>query len=110
MIRSDHRLYDLREVLGSPRVLFGVLAIGGFFILFISLQFVYPVILIFVAMVATRGLIGRRCPRCDGPLKEVDAERDKESAFVLYIIWRCPRDGHQEKEKTKADSGLFGVR
>jgi hypothetical protein len=54
-------------------------------------------------------LIGRRCPKCDGALKESGAERDKENAFVMYITWRCPRDGYEEKEKTKGDSGLFGA-
>ena len=66
-------------------------------------------VLIFGAVIGVRGLIGRRCPKCDGPLKEVDAEQAKNDAFVMYINWRCPRDGYSEKEKTKGSSGLFGV-
>ena len=110
MIRSDHIWYDLRELLGSPKVLFGLLAVAGFFVLYLSFQFVYPFALIFAVMIATRGLIGRRCPRCDGPLKEIEAEPDKENVFVLRITWRCPRDGYEEKEETQGDAGLFGAK
>ena len=109
MIRSGHIRYDLREILGSPKILVGLLVVAGFFILFVSFQFVYIFVVLFGAMIALRGLIGRRCPQCDGPLKEVGAERDKENAFVMHIIWRCPRDGYEEKEKTKGDAGLFGT-
>ena len=109
MIRSGHLWYDLRELLGDPKLLIGVLLIGGFFILFVSFQFVYIFVLLFAAMIGTRGIIGRRCPQCDGALKAVEAERDKDNAFVMHIVWRCPRDGYEEKEKTKGDSGLFGV-
>ena len=109
MLRSGHKWYDLRELLGSPKLLFGLLAAAAFFILFFSLQFVYLFALLFGVIIATRGLIGRRCPRCDGPLKEVGAERDKANVFVMHIIWRCPRDGYEEKETTKGDSGLFGA-
>ncbi len=109
MIRSGHFWYDLREILGNPKLLIGMLVIGGFIILMISFQLVYIFVLLFVVMIGTRGIIGRRCPQCDGPLKEIEAERDKDNAFVMYIIWRCPRDGYEEKEKTKGDSGLFGV-
>ena len=110
MIRSDHFMYDLRESLGSPRLLIGVLAIGGFFILYINLQYIYVFALLFVVIFAARGLIGRRCPTCDGTLKEIGAEPDKESAFIMHITWRCPRDGYEEKEETKGDAGLFGVK
>ena len=109
MIRSDHIWYDLRELLGDPKILFGLLAVAALFILGVSFNFVYPFVILFGTLIAVRALIGRRCPRCDGPLKEVDAERDKENAFVMNIIWRCPRDGYEEKEKTKGDSGLFGT-
>ena len=109
MIRSNHFLYDLREALGSPKILIGLLGVAGLLTFLVSFQFIYLFVLIFAAMIAIRGLIGRRCPKCDGPLKEVGAERDKENAFVMYIIWRCPRDGYEEKEKTKGDAGLFGT-
>ena len=109
MIRSDHFLYDLREALGSPKLTFGVLVFAVFFILYFSFQFIYLFALLFGAMLATRALIGRRCPQCDGPLKESGAERDKTNAFVMLITWRCSRDGYTETEKTKGDSGLFGV-
>jgi hypothetical protein len=109
LIRSGHFLYDLREMLGSPQILVGLLVVASIFILFISFQFVYVFVLLFGTMITLRGLIGRRCPKCDGPLKEVGAERDKENAFIMYIIWRCPRDGYEEKEKTKGDAGLFGT-
>ncbi len=109
MIRSDHLLYDLRKLLGSSKLMFLMLAIASFFILFVSLQFLYVFVLLFIAMFAARGLIGRRCPKCDGPLKEIGAERDKTDVFVMHITWRCPHDGYEEKEKTKGDSGLFGV-
>jgi len=109
MIRTGHVLYDLREALGSTKIMVGLLAVGSFFILFISFQFVYVVALIFAALFAARGIIGRRCPECDGPLKETGARRDKESAFIMHITWRCPRDGYEEDEETRGDSGLFGV-
>lgn len=109
MIRPNHFLYDLRETLGSPILLIAVLVVAGFFTFFISFQFVYLFALLFVTIFAGRALIGRRCPRCDGPLKEVGAERDKENAFVMHIIWRCLRDGYEEKERTKGDAGLFGA-
>jgi len=109
MLRTGHFLYDLRESLGSPKLLLGLLAVAAFFILFISFQFVYVFALLFGAIIALRGLIGRRCPLCDGPLKETEAHRDKENAFVMRITWRCPRDGYEEKEETKGDSGLFGT-
>jgi hypothetical protein len=109
MIRSDHFFYDLREALGSPKLLMVVLGMAGFFTFLISFQFVYLFALLFVAIFATRAMIGRRCPRCDGSLQEVGAERDKANAFILQITWRCPRDGYEEKEATKGDSGLFGT-
>ena len=109
MIRSDHRWYDLRELLGNAKLFVGLLVVAALFVLFISFQFVYLFALLFVAIMVGRVLIGRRCPKCDGPLKEVNAERDADSAFVMHIVWRCPRDGYEEKEKTKGDSGLFGT-
>jgi hypothetical protein len=109
MIRHDHFFYDTHEALGSPKVLFGLAAIGGFFILFISLQFVYPAVLIFGALIAARALIGRRCPQCDAALKEQDSSRDDNDAFTLYITWRCPKCHYEEQEKVKGDSGLFGA-
>lgn len=86
-----------------------VLVVAGFFTFFISFQFVYLFALLFVVILATRAMIGRRCPRCDGPLEEAGAERDKANVFILHITWRCPRDGYEEKETTKGDSGLFGT-
>lgn len=109
MIRRNHLLYDLREFLGSFKLLAVVLLAAGYLILFVSLQYIYPIALLVVAIFAVRGLIGRRCPVCDGPLKETGAERDRANSFVMHITWRCPRDGYEEKEKTKGDSGLFGV-
>ena len=109
MLRSGHIWYDLRELLGNAKLFFGLLAVAALFVLFVSFQFVYLFVLLFVAIIAARALIGRRCPQCDGSLKEVSAERDKNNAFVMHILWRCPRDGYEEKEKTKGDSGLFGT-
>ncbi|RME97114.1 MAG: hypothetical protein D6768_20435 [Chloroflexi bacterium] len=110
MIRQGHFFYDLRELLGSARVMIGLAAVAGFFVLFVSLSFVYLFLLLFAALLVGRALIGRRCPRCDGPLKESGAERDKHDAFVMYINWRCPKDGYTEKEKVRGDSGLFGAK
>ena len=110
MIRSNHIWYDLRELLGSPKVILGLLVVAVFFILYFSFQFLYVFALLFGAMIGLRGLIGRRCPQCDGPLKEVDAERNEQNVFEMYIVWRCPRDGYEEKEKVKGDSGLFGAK
>lgn len=109
MIRSGHALYDLREGLGSPKLLLPLLLVAGFFTFFISFQFVYVFALLYGAIFAARALIGRRCPQCDSPLKEIGAERDKTDAFVIHITWRCPRDGYEEKETVKGGSGLFGA-
>jgi len=109
VIRPKHVLYDLRELLGSIKLLALLLLLAGFLILFVSFQFIYPAALLLMAVFAARGLIGRRCPRCDGPLRETGAARDPTDAFVMHITWRCPRDGYEETEKTKGDSGLFGA-
>ncbi len=108
MIRSGHVLHDLREGLGSPKLLLPLLAVAGFFTFFISFQFVYVFALLYGIIFAARALIGRRCPQCDGPLQEIEAERDKSDAFIMHITWRCPRDGYEEKETIKGSSGLFG--
>jgi hypothetical protein len=55
-------------------------------------------------------LIGRRCPQCDIPLKEIGAEPKKDDTFVMVITWACPRDGYTETEETKSKIGLFGSR
>ena len=109
MIRRNHIFYDLREQIVSLRVLLTVLVVGAFLVLYVSLDFVYLFALIIAGLFAARGLIGRRCPQCDGPLRETEAERDKDNVFVMRITWRCPRDGYEEEEKTKGDAGLFGV-
>jgi hypothetical protein len=109
MIRSGHLWYDLREALASLKILFALLVMALLFIIFLRFQFLYAFALFFAVIYATRGLIGRRCPTCDGPLKEIGAERDKENAFVMNITWQCPRDGYTENERLKGDSGLFGV-
>ena len=109
MIRSGHVFYDLRELLVSPKLLLPLLVVAGFFTLFISFQFVYIFALLYGAIFAVRALLGRRCPKCDGPLQETGAERDKTDAFVMHIIWRCPRDSYEEKETVKGGSGLFGA-
>ena len=88
----------------------GLLAIAGFFVLFVSLSFVYLFVLLFGLLLTARAMIGRRCPQCDAELKEISGERDPEDVFVMYIIWQCPNDGYEEKEKVKGDSGLFGSR
>ncbi len=109
MLRQGHFFYDLRKLLGQP-LLFGLVVVAaGFFILFISFQFVYLFALLIMAIFTARGIIGRRCPHCDSALKDVEAKRDKDNAFVMHIIWRCPRDGYEEDETTKVDAGLFGV-
>lgn len=108
-LRSGHFWYDLYTHLSSPKLMLGVLAVMGFLILYIDFTFIYPTIVGFIMMFALRGLIGRRCPTCDSKLKEVDAFRDKESAFILHIVWQCPHDGYEETEATKGDAGLFGA-
>jgi hypothetical protein len=109
MIHRDHIYYDLRELLVSLKVLLAVLLLGAFLVLYVSLDFVYPFALLIAALFAVRGLIGRRCPRCDGPLREDRAAPDQNDIFTMRITWRCPRDGYEEEEKTKGDGGLFGV-
>ena len=59
MIRRNHLLYDLREFLGSFKLLAVVLLAAGYLILFVSLQYIYPIALLVVAIFAVRGLIGR---------------------------------------------------
>jgi len=109
MPRRGHFFYDLHRFLGRPLLFGAVVVLAGFFILFVSFQFMYPFALLIMAIFAARGLIGRRCPHCDAALKEIEAKRDKDNAFVMHIIWRCPRDGYEEDETTKGDAGLFGV-
>jgi hypothetical protein len=109
MIRSGHFFYDLRELLSQPLLLTVIVVAAGFFIFFVSFQFIFPFALLIMFVLAARGLIGRRCPKCDRPLKEIGAERDPEDTFVIYITWRCPRDGYEEKEKVKGSGGLFGT-
>lgn len=108
-IRTAHFWYDLRAALSDPKLLIGLLVVAGFFILYIDFGFIYPTAVLFMAIVASRALIGRRCPRCDRRLQEIEAKPDKQNAFVLHIIWRCPHDGYEETEETKGDSGLFGA-
>lgn len=110
MIRRDHFFYDLREALGNPKLLVGLGVFAAFFVLFVSWQLVYLFAVLFGVVIGVYALIGRRCPHCDAQLKEKDAERDKEDAMVLYIIWTCPNDGYEEKEKVRGDSGLFGAK
>ena len=109
MIRSDHFWYDLRNLLGSTWLLVGLLVFAGIFIFFVSLQFIYLFITLLAVILGGRGLIGRRCPTCDAALKEIEAERDENDVYVLWVIWRCPRDGYEEKEKVKGSGGLFGA-
>lgn len=108
MIRPDHFFYDVRETLGSPKFLLGLGVIGLFFVLFVNSQFLYLLILLFIAAIVGRTLIGRRCPRCDSLLKERGAEPKPGDAFVLVITWVCPRDGFTEIEETRSNTGLFG--
>ncbi len=110
MIRRDHFFYDLRELLGSIRFMIGLLVVAALVVFLISFQLVYLFVFIFAAIFGARGFIGRRCPHCDAVLKQIEAGRDNKDAFVLYVIWRCPNDGYQEKEEVKGDSGLFGSR
>ncbi|HMQ51730.1 MAG TPA: hypothetical protein PKE64_00885 [Anaerolineae bacterium] len=109
MLRTGHFYYDLRERLGSPKLLLGLLGLGVLLILLVSLHFIYIFALLFGTLIGLRGLIGRRCPLCDRALIETKAETDPQSAFTLRVIWQCPRDGHTEEEKVKGDAGLFGV-
>ncbi|GAB4438552.1 MAG: hypothetical protein Kow0031_20470 [Anaerolineae bacterium] len=109
MIRPGHVYYDLRELLGSTSFLVGLAVIAGFFVLFISMSFVYLFVLLFAAIIAGRAIIGPRCPQCDAALREQDSTRDNDDAFTLYITWRCPNCPYEEKEKVKGDSGLFGA-
>jgi hypothetical protein len=109
VLRTAHFYYDLRERLASPKLLLGLLGLGVLLILWVSLHFITIFALLFAGLIGLRGLIGRRCPLCDSALVEAGAETDPQSAFCLHIIWKCPRDGHTEKEKVKGDAGLFGV-
>ncbi|MDM8518636.1 hypothetical protein QUF64_01210 [Anaerolineales bacterium HSG6] len=109
MPRSDHFWYDIRETLSSPKFLFGFLAVVGFFIMYVNLSLIYPAMLIFLGIVVARSVIGRRCPKCDRPLKADEAKQDPNSALILHIVWHCPHDGYEETEKTKGDAGLFGA-
>lgn len=109
MIRSGHFFYDLRELLSQPLLLTAIVLTAGFFIFFVSFQYIFPFALLIMFILGARGLIGRRCPQCDRALKEIGAERDPEDAFVMYITWRCPRDGYEETEKIKGSGGLFGT-
>ncbi|MBI1876684.1 MAG: hypothetical protein HYR94_00295 [Chloroflexi bacterium] len=54
MIRSDHFLYDLREALGSPKLLLPLLVVAGFFTFFISLS---KVVLAYLAQAKGRQYI-----------------------------------------------------
>lgn len=109
MIRFGHFFYDLRELLSHPFLLTAIVLAAGFFIFFVSFQFIFPFALLIMFILGARGLIGRRCPHCDRPLKEIGAERDPEDAFGMYVTWRCPYDGYEEKEKIKGSGGLFGT-
>ncbi|MEM7034132.1 MAG: hypothetical protein AAF629_31615 [Chloroflexota bacterium] len=109
MIRSDHRLYDIRRRLNSAPFILVMVTIAGFFILVINFQYIYLAAFIFILIITVRNLIGRRCPQCDGPLKEMGAETDRSDAFIIEVTWQCPKDGYSEIEKTKGNSGLFGV-
>lgn len=109
MIRPDHFYYDLREALGSSKLLIGLVAIGGFFTLYISFQLIYLFVILFAMAIGLRGLIGRRCPICDRTLVESGAAPSKKDAFTIYIDWVCPYDDYSEQEATKGDAGLFGV-
>lgn len=108
MIRSGHFFYDLREVLGDFKFLAVVAVIGAALIFLISPQFLYLLLLFFVATIILRVMIGRRCPNCDHVLKESGAEPKKDDAFVMIITWACPHDGYTEKEETKSKIGIFG--
>lgn len=110
MEASNHFYYNLRQRLGSGKLFILLAAIAAFFILFISVQFIYVFALLFALLFAVRGAIGRRCPHCDRPLKADAGERDEENVFTMYVIWRCPHDGYEEKEKIEGDAGLFGVK
>lgn len=109
MFRENHFYYDVREALGGAKFLIGFLIFCAFFTLFISTQLIYLFVILFVLTIGIRALIGRRCPKCDGPLIESGAEPAKDNAFVIYINWVCPRDGYVEREETKGDAGLFGA-
>jgi hypothetical protein len=108
MIRSGHFFYDLREVLGDIKFLGAAAIIGGLLILLVSTQFIYLLLLFFLGTIIGRALIGRRCPRCDRPLKQAGAEPKKNDAFTLVITWACPHDNYTEKEETKSKIGFFG--
>lgn len=108
MLRRSHLFYDLRENLGSAKVLLPLLLVAGVFTFLVNFQCVYGFALLFFVVLAARAVIGPRCPQCDGPLQELEAERDRADAFTLHIIWRCPRDGYEEKEPVKGSGGLFG--
>jgi hypothetical protein len=108
MIRSGHFFYDLRKILASPKLLLGILGVAGILTFLVDFQCVYGFVLLLAAIFTVRVLVGRRCPQCDHPLKEVGAEKDQKDVFTLYVNWRCPRDGYEEKETIKGGSGLFG--
>jgi hypothetical protein len=109
MIRREHFWYDVRRQLVNFKFLLALMILGSFLILYINFGFVYLFALLLAGIFAIRGLIGRRCPHCDGPLREEQAQVEQDNAFIIIITWRCPRDGYEELEKTKGDAGLFGV-
>src|SRR5262245_53983901 len=108
MIRSGHFYYDLRELLGDPKLLIGLALLGGALMFLVSSQFIYLLLLVFGATIVLRVLIGRRCPKCDRHLKEAGAAPKKDNPLVLVITWACPNDGYTEKEETKSKIGFFG--
>jgi len=109
MIRPDHRWYDLRAYLENPKFFLGFLGICAVFVLFVNFSCVYPSVLLLLALITTRSLIGRRCPTCDRKLQQTTAHQNKNNRFELQVIWQCPHDGYEEVEKIKGDSGLFGA-
>lgn len=105
-IRSKHKWHDLHHLLSDPRLLGALLLVGFLGILGRGLPVVYPLVFVFLAVFLVRAIIGRRCPRCDGSLKERDSAR--VDGLTFDITWHCPRDGYQEIERVRGGKGSWG--
>jgi hypothetical protein len=106
LIRQAHPLYDLQHLLSDPRLLLALLGLGSLVMLVWGLRLVYVFIPCFLLLFAVRSGIGRRCPHCDGPLTESDA--DRVDGLTFDIAWRCARDGYQEIERMRGGKGSWG--
>lgn len=106
LIRAEHKWYDLYHILNDPRLMVFLLLVSVVGMLAQGLRLIYPILLLFLMIFVVKGVIGRRCPRCDGPLKEFEAT--KRDGLTFDVAWRCPRDGYQEFERVRGGIGSWG--